>query len=178
MRRHFMEPEVGLLVFEVPIGWLAVTAARGKLIEIRSLPLRADLEEGLRRDYRGFSRGEENLLARGRQQLEDYFAGRRGRFDLPLDLAGESDFALRVLGSLAGVPFGETLTYGELARRAGHPGAARAIGRVMAGNPLPIVLPCHRVVGAGGVLTGYSGGAGLETKEWLLAFERRLSHSD
>jgi methylated-DNA-[protein]-cysteine S-methyltransferase len=104
-----------------------------------------------------------------RRELDDYFGGRRTAFDLALDLRGQAPFALAVLGELAKVPFGHTATYGELATRAGNPRAARAVGMVMNRNPIPIVLPCHRIVGASGSLVGYGGG--LERKEQLLRLE-------
>lgn len=108
-------------------------------------------------------------LDRARQELDDYFAGRRKAFDLELDLRGQAPFAVTVLEELARVPYGHTETYGELARRAGSPRAARAVGMVMNRNPIPIVLPCHRIVGASGSLVGYGGG--LERKEKLLRLE-------
>ncbi len=104
-----------------------------------------------------------------RRELDDYFAGRRKAFDLELDLRGQASFAVAVLGELAKVPYGHTATYGELANRAGSPRAARAVGMVMNRNPIPIVLPCHRIVGASGSLVGYGGG--LERKEHLLRLE-------
>jgi methylated-DNA-[protein]-cysteine S-methyltransferase len=104
-----------------------------------------------------------------RRELGDYFAGRRRAFDLALDLRGQAPFAVAVLGELAEVPYGHTATYGELATRAGNPRAARAVGMVMNRNPIPIVLPCHRIVGASGSLVGYGGG--LERKEKLLRLE-------
>ena len=104
-----------------------------------------------------------------RRELDDYFAGRRKTFDLELDLRGQAPFAVAVLGELAKVPYGRTATYGELANRAGSPRAARAVGMVMNRNPVPIVLPCHRIVGASGSLVGYGGG--LERKEHLLRLE-------
>ena len=107
-----------------------------------------------------------------RRELDDYFAGRRQAFDLELDLRGQAPFAVAVLGELAKVPYGRTATYGELATRAGNPRAARAVGMVMNRNPIPIVLPCHRVVGASGSLVGYAGG--LERKEKLLRLEGAL----
>lgn len=79
---------------------------------------------------------------------------------------------VRVLQTLQGIPFGATTSYGQLAMMAGHPGAARAVGGVMAANPFPLIIPCHRVLGAGGKLGGYSGGKGVATKKWLLAFEQ------
>jgi methylated-DNA-[protein]-cysteine S-methyltransferase len=107
-----------------------------------------------------------------RRELEEYFEGRRRTFDLPVDLRPSAEFSRRVLEELAHVPFGEVTTYGELARRAERPRAARAVGTVMNRNPVPIVLPCHRVVGAGGGLVGYAGG--LDRKETLLRLEGAL----
>jgi methylated-DNA-[protein]-cysteine S-methyltransferase len=104
-----------------------------------------------------------------RRELEEYFEGTRREFDLPLDVALVADFNRLVLRELARVPYGEVVTYGELAARSARPRAARAVGMVMNRNPLPIVLPCHRVIGANGKLTGYAGG--LERKETLLRLE-------
>ncbi len=104
-----------------------------------------------------------------RRELDEYFAGSRRAFDLEIDLRGAAPFTIEVLGELARVPYGETSTYGALAARVGRPKAARAIGMVMNRNPVPIVLPCHRVVGANGSLVGYAGG--LEIKERLLRLE-------
>jgi methylated-DNA-[protein]-cysteine S-methyltransferase len=107
-----------------------------------------------------------------RRQLDEYFEGKRQRFDLAVDLALQADFNRRVLRELARVPYGEVVTYGELAARAARPRAARAVGTVMNRNPLPIVLPCHRVIGSTGKLVGYAGG--LERKETLLRLEGAL----
>jgi len=104
-----------------------------------------------------------------RRELDEYFEGRRQTFDLTLDLRALPGFTITVLEELARVPYGETTTYGELARRAGHPRAARAVGTVMNRNRIPIVLPCHRVVGSTGSLTGYAGG--LDRKLTLLELE-------
>ena len=103
-----------------------------------------------------------------RRELDEYFEGKRRSFDLPIDLRVQP-FHADVLRELALVPYGETATYGALAARVGRPKAARAVGTVMNRNPIPIVLPCHRVVGAKGQLTGYAGG--LERKELLLRLE-------
>ena len=103
-----------------------------------------------------------------RRQLDEYFEGARHDFELPLDLT-VTDFNARVLAELALVPYGETTTYGTLAARSGRPKAARAVGTVMHNNPVPIVLPCHRVVGSTGSLTGYGGG--LHVKRYLLELE-------
>lgn len=107
-----------------------------------------------------------------RRELDEYFARKRTVFDLRLDLRGTTPFSARVLGELALVPYGHTSTYGELAARAGRPGAARAVGTIMNRNPVPIVLPCHRIVGSTGALVGYGGG--LERKELLLELEGAL----
>jgi methylated-DNA-[protein]-cysteine S-methyltransferase len=103
-----------------------------------------------------------------RRELDEYFEGRRRDFDLPLDLR-VVPFNAEVLGELARVPYGTTTTYGALAAKVGRPRAARAIGTVMNRNPIPIVLPCHRVIGANGSLTGYGGG--LDRKLQLLQLE-------
>ena len=107
-----------------------------------------------------------------RRELDEYFEGGRRRFDVAVDLRLARDFSRRVLGQLALVPYGRTTTYGRLAAHAGRPRAARAVGTVMNRNPIPIVLPCHRVVGSTGALVGYGGG--LERKRQLLALEGAL----
>lgn len=103
-----------------------------------------------------------------RRELDEYFAGRRQAFDLSLDLR-VAPFNEQVLRELARVPYGRTETYGGLAAKVGHPRAARAVGTVMNRNPIAIVLPCHRIIGANGSLTGYAGG--LDIKRQLLALE-------
>ena len=110
-----------------------------------------------------------------RRQLDEYFAGRRRAFELPVDLRLAAAFSRSVLAELARVPYGEVTTYGALAERAGRPRAARAVGTVMNRNPVPIVVPCHRVVGASGRLVGYAGGLGR--KEALLRLEGALPES-
>ncbi len=112
-----------------------------------------------------------SILAEAVRQLEQYFAGARREFDLPFDLDA-SEFERRVRYAAVAVGFGTVVSYGELAARAGSPRGARAAGNVMRNNPLMIVIPCHRVIGADGSLRGYGGlGCGLETKRWLLEFE-------
>ncbi len=108
------------------------------------------------------------VLERGRAQLLDYLAGRRRVFDLPLRPAG-TPFQRRVWAALSAIPWGETRTYGQIARAIGAPKAARAVGQANHRNPIPIFIPCHRVIGAGGALTGYGGG--LELKRMLLQLE-------
>jgi methylated-DNA-[protein]-cysteine S-methyltransferase len=149
---------------ETPIGELLLaTTERG----LCSIEFRPDLDE-LARQF-----GRRVLRVRGkldpvRRQLDEYFERRRESFELELDLHA-TGFPRQVLEELAHVPYGTVSTYGELARKVGHPKAARAVGGVMNRNPIPIVLPCHRIVGSNGSLTGYGGG--LHVKEALLRLE-------
>ncbi|WP_346290870.1 methylated-DNA--[protein]-cysteine S-methyltransferase [Sphaerothrix gracilis] len=108
-------------------------------------------------------------FALARQQLSDYFAGALTQFDLPLSPQG-TPFQQRVWATLKTIPYGATLSYGELAQQIGQPQAARAVGLANGRNPVSIIVPCHRVVGANGKLTGYGGG--VERKQWLLNHER------
>jgi methylated-DNA-[protein]-cysteine S-methyltransferase len=109
------------------------------------------------------------LLVETEAQLSDYFAGRRAAFTLPLAFEG-TGFQRAVWAALLTIPFGETRSYGEIARQIGRPGASRAVGAANGRNPISIVAPCHRVIGANGKLTGFAGG--LEAKAWLLDMER------
>lgn len=111
-------------------------------------------------------------LQQVRDELDAYFKGSLKRFTVPLGL-DVTPFQAAVLGELQKVPYGETVSYGELARRVGNPKASRAVGMANAKNPIPIVIPCHRVIGSNGKLTGYGGGIGI--KETLLDLERSFS---
>jgi methylated-DNA-[protein]-cysteine S-methyltransferase len=105
-----------------------------------------------------------------RRQLDDYFSGRLTAFSLPIDWSLVGDFGRRVLGRTAEIPYGAVSTYGDIARAIGSPRAARATGNALGSNPMPIVVPCHRVVASGGKMGGYTGG--IERKELLLTLER------
>jgi methylated-DNA-[protein]-cysteine S-methyltransferase len=115
----------------------------------------------------GWQEAEQSFVAAS-TQLAEYFAGRRSFFDVPLAMSG-SAFELRVWSALRKIPYGESISYGELARRIGEPGAARAVGVANARNPIAVIVPCHRVIGADGSLTGYGGG--LARKRFLLDLE-------
>ena len=115
-------------------------------------------------------RNDAAALSETARQLKAYFSGELTQFDLPLSPAGTS-FQKSVWKELCNIPYGETTSYGELARRMGNPKACRAVGLANGSNPIPIIIPCHRVIGANGKLTGYGGG--LPIKEKLLALERR-----
>lgn len=114
-----------------------------------------------------------------REQVESYLSGRRREFSLPLDWGGMSPFQTAVYQAVLEVPYGRTKTYGEIAAQLGKPNAARAVGAANAANPLPLIIPCHRLVGADGALKGYGSGRGIPTKAWLLELEEkhRLSHT-
>ena len=114
----------------------------------------------------------EKPFAAARQQLTEYFDGQRQEFDLPLHLSG-TEFQLLVLGELRRIPYGETTSYGDIAARIGRPKAMRAVGAANGYNPIPIIVPCHRVIGSSGKLTGFGGG--LNTKEALLRLEAENS---
>jgi methylated-DNA-[protein]-cysteine S-methyltransferase len=141
-----------------PIGELLLAGDEGGLRRVWMSPFTVDPE---------WSRDDE-LMAGAREQLEQYFRGERREFDLPLKLEGNS-FELSVWGALRSIPYGETASYGEVARALGHPDAPRAVGAANGRNPVAIVVPCHRAIGADGSLTGYGGG--LERKRFLLDLE-------
>jgi methylated-DNA-[protein]-cysteine S-methyltransferase len=143
-----------------PLGTLTLHAAQGALTAI------ALCREG------DTSPAPEPVLAEAARQLAEYFAGARTEFALPLAPRGTA-FQRAVWAQLAAIPFGQTRSYGEIARALGRPTASRAVGAANGANPLAIVVPCHRVIGAAGQLTGYAGG--LPAKRWLLDHERRCA---
>ena len=119
--------------------------------------------------------GKHSILDMTRMQLDEYFSGTRKEFHLPLAPQG-TPFQTEVWHMLATIPYGETISYAQLAQRVGKPTAMRAVGAANGRNPLPIVLPCHRVIGADGSLTGFGGG--LPTKQFLLELEGALTRAD
>jgi methylated-DNA-[protein]-cysteine S-methyltransferase len=164
--------DVGYDVVDSPVGPLFVAASdRG----LATISFRSDPEEQLDRLAR--IAGPRVLrspssIDLARRELDEYFEGERRAFDLSLDLRGLPSFTISVLKELARVPYGKTTTYGALAAKIGRPRAARAVGTVMNRNRIPIVLPCHRVVGASGDLVGYAGG--IDRKVRLLELEGAL----
>jgi methylated-DNA-[protein]-cysteine S-methyltransferase len=164
--------DVGFDVVETPVGALLVAATPQGLARIAFDPEPEHHLERLARAYGPRVLRAHTLVDPVHRQLDEYFAGRRSAFEVDVDLRGAPDFARQVLRELARVPYGQTTTYGTLAARVGAPRAARAVGTIMNRNPIPIVLPCHRVVGANGSLTGYGGG--LHVKEHLLRLEGAL----
>ena len=161
--------DAGYDLVDSPVGELLVAATEKGLLRISFDPdPAAELERIAElagpRVLRSPAR-----VDRVHRELDEYFDGRRHAFDLAIDLRGLTPFSERVLHELARVPFGQTATYSMLAERAGNPKAARAVGTIMNRNPVPIVLPCHRIIGADGSLVGYGGG--LDRKVQLLTLE-------
>ncbi len=113
----------------------------------------------------------DEAAAEALKQVLEYLGGQRTKFDLPLDMSTLSEFQRRVLGIALKIPRGKVLTYGDVAKAIGKPQASRAVGQALGHNPVPIVIPCHRVLGSDGSLHGYSGGGGIQTKKWLLQLE-------
>jgi methylated-DNA-[protein]-cysteine S-methyltransferase len=164
--------DLGFDIVETPIGELLVAVSDRGLASI-SYDLDAESQlDRLARIAGPCVLRSSRSVDEARRELDEYFKGRRRTFDLKLDLRALPAFTISVLRELGKVPYGETTTYGELAARIGHPRAARAVGTVMNRNRIPIVLPCHRVVGANGSLVGYAGG--LERKSALLSLEGAL----
>jgi methylated-DNA-[protein]-cysteine S-methyltransferase len=157
---------------DTPIGDLLVGVTDHGLCRIHFDPDPERELESLARLYGPRVLRSAKPVDRVRLQLDEYFAGKRRHFDVDWDIRLLPEFNRRVLTELAHVEYGTTTTYGRLAALSGNPRAARAVGTVMNRNPIPIVLPCHRVVGANGSLTGYAGG--LERKELLLQLEGAL----
>ena len=116
-----------------------------------------------------------NLLPQLQRQIQRYFDGRPTDFRIRLDLGDRTSFHQTVLRACATIPYGETLTYGQLAELAGHPGAARAVGSVMAGNTIPLIIPCHRVIAAAGRPSGFSAPGGPRTRRRLLQLETQTT---
>lgn len=152
--------------YESPVGRLVLVACGDRLRAVLwqdGDPLQAGY------DLPPADAGQEGVLLAAARQLDEYFAGTRRSFELPLDLRGTA-FQVAAWQALAEIPFGETRTYAEQAARLGRPNAFRAVGAANARNPLSIVLPCHRVIGSDGSLTGFGGG--LDAKRALLEHER------
>jgi methylated-DNA-[protein]-cysteine S-methyltransferase len=157
---------------ETPVGTLLVAASDRGLCRISFDPEPEREAERLARVFGARVLRASRPLEDVRRQLDEYFDEKRTDFDLAVDLSPAADFTRQVLTRLAKVPHGQLTTYGALAKAAGRPQAARAVGTVMNRNPIPIVLPCHRVVGANGDLVGYGGG--LDRKRLLLTLEGAL----
>lgn len=163
------DSEIFYAYLDTPIGALLL-AGDGQRLHLLGFPSGSRARTpgpGWRRDDARF--------AEACRQLREYFAGKRTRFTLPLHFAG-TDFQNTVWHALCDIPFGETTSYGVLAGRIGRPTASRAVGAANGANPLPIIVPCHRVIGTDRSLTGFGGG--IETKKFLLDHERAIMLRD
>jgi methylated-DNA-[protein]-cysteine S-methyltransferase len=143
--------------FDSPIGAITVEASNEKITRLTIGQRSPDL-------------GSSKTLVEAKKQLTAYFAGKLTKFDLPVDLHG-TDFQKAVWKQIAKISFGKTLSYADIAGKLGKPLASRAVGGAVGSNPVPLIVGCHRVLGASGKITGYSGGDGLPTKRWLLNLE-------
>ena len=152
-----------------PIGTILLVCAGDALCALDFGDGESRLHRWLGRHYGAYRLAPERAPAAIRHRLGEYFEGRFESLEhVPVEAAGTA-FQQRVWSALREIPAGTTVTYGQLARRIGHPGSSRAVGMASGSNPVPIVVPCHRVIGANGALIGYGGG--LDRKRWLLAHE-------
>lgn len=157
-------PEPSLIRLASPIGRLEITADAAGILSLSienngHLPLEETPEK------------PSPVLRKAAKQLAEYFSGTRKRFDLPVHLSGGTAFQQSVWHGLEGIAFGEVTSYGDLGAAIGRPGSGRAIGGAVGANPVPIIVGCHRVLATSGRITGYSAGAGISTKAWLLDHE-------
>ena len=155
-------------VIDSPVGPLTLVAAGGRLTGLYMDRQRHRPPAWLLGEAAGDAGRADGPFTEAARQLREYFAGERTEFDVPLDLAG-TPFQRHVWAELQKIPYGETVSYGQLADRIGQPTAARAVGLANGRNPVAIIVPCHRVIGSNGNLTGYGGG--LDRKQHLLGFE-------
>jgi O-6-methylguanine DNA methyltransferase len=154
-----------------PLGDLWVAVSDQGLAAIEWSRDESDFGAFLAKRYKRPVQHHPEKVAPALRQLDEYLRGARKAFDLPIDWALLRPFQRNVLELVLAIPYGQTRTYGDIASEIGNPRAARAVGRANATNPMPLVIPCHRVIGADGKLHGYGGGQGLPTKEWLLQME-------
>lgn len=155
---------INYTIYNSPVDTLLLLANEHGLLEVRFAGSSSEALTQVDDDWIENS----SLLADCVKQLDAYFAGRLTEFDLPLVYSG-TDFQQQVMHALCDIPYGQTCSYGEMAKRLGRAGAARAVGSANRRNPLPIIVPCHRVIGANGDLTGFAGG--LDIKRKLLTIE-------
>jgi methylated-DNA-[protein]-cysteine S-methyltransferase len=162
--------DVSYAVAESPFGTLPIAATKRGLVRLAFPEESLDaMLEGLARRVSPRIVEAPGALAEVKRELDEYFSGRRRAFELPIDWALVSPFGRRVLRVASGIPYGGVLSYAEVAADAGSPRGFRAAGNALGSNPIPIVVPCHRVLRSGGTLGGYGGG--IERKRWLLELE-------
>lgn len=158
-------------VQRTPIGPVYAAVSPRGLVSVRFEMTEADFLALVRRQTGVIPRFSPARAGAAARQVADYVAGKRARFDVPVDLSHTSAFQRQVLLAAAQIPRGQVRTYTDVARQIGRPRAARAVGQALSHNPVPIVVPCHRVLAADGTLRGYLGSTGVQTKERLLRLE-------
>ena len=154
-----------------PLGHLWLAASDLGLVAVECNLTRAEFEAWLSRRFKRPLENAPKHVRLAAAQLKEYLSGQRQAFLMPIDWTVLRPFQRSVLHATCGIPFGETRTYKEIAGQIGRPRAARAVGRAEATNPMPLVIPCHRVIGRDGKLHGYGLAEGLKTKAWLLKLE-------
>jgi methylated-DNA-[protein]-cysteine S-methyltransferase len=159
------------LLKDTPLGDLWLAASDRGLVAVEWAESELEFGTYLTKRFKRPLQPDPSKVAPFAKQLHDYLNGKRRRFTIPIDWSLLRPFQREVLQATFAIPFGQTRTYGELAAQVGRPRAARAVGRAQATNPMPLVIPCHRVIGKDGKLHGYGGGQGLPTKAWLLKLE-------
>ncbi|MFM2412293.1 MAG: hypothetical protein RLZZ587_626 [Actinomycetota bacterium] len=152
-----------IIRMDSPLGRLELLGRGGKVVGI-------EIEKRGRLSNDGEPDKSSPVLDKARTQLAEYFAGKRTTFQIPVALEGTA-FQKSVWNAVNEIPFGTVLSYGEVGHETGRPTAGRAVGGAVGANPVPIIIPCHRVLASDGRITGYSGGNGIETKAWLLNHE-------
>lgn len=155
-----------------PIGPIWVAVSQLGLITVEWDLTGEDFSRWLTKRFQSTIVYDEERTTLPRHEINEYLNGKRHHFDLPLDLTRLSPFQKQVLQLTMLIPFAQTMTYQQIASQAGKPQAARAVGRAEATNPIPLVIPCHRVIGSDGSLHGYGGPGGIKLKAWLLQLER------
>ena len=168
--RFFQPFSIGKLT-STPIGPLWIALSDLGLVAIDWSMGQADFTQHILQRFKANVIYDDALTAEPLRQLFEYLTGNRREFDLALDLTHMSQFQVQVLKLTLDIPFGQTATYKEIAAHLGNPLSARAVGRVEATNPIPLVIPCHRVIGSDGSLHGYGGPGGIKLKAWLLCIE-------
>jgi methylated-DNA-[protein]-cysteine S-methyltransferase len=154
-----------------PLGDLWIAVSENGLVAIEWDDSKSAFDAYLTKRLKRPARLDPDKTSASLRQLDEYLRGARKAFTFPIDWDLLRPFQCEVLKLVYAIPYGETSTYGEIARQMGREHAARAVGRANATNPMPLVIPCHRVIGMDGKLHGYGGGEGLKTKEWLLKME-------
>jgi len=154
-----------------PLGDLWLAASQVGLVAVDWAQNEFDFHEYLVKRFKRPLAKDDGRLALTAEELNEFLQGRLKSFSIPIDWSVLRPFQQAVLKATFAIPYGQTRRYGEIATEIGNPKASRAVGRAEATNPMPLVIPCHRVIGADGKLRGYGGGEGLPTKEWLLIME-------